>query len=165
MRIAAERRGGFLPTAYAYNLRSRVTHISSPLFSQRLSYGEPSDGGQPRYGGWVSAMDWQAAGDSVRSYRYQYDGLGRLTSADYLESGHSSDRYVTEYSYDLMGNILTLSRSGKVYDDIYGVTDDLTYQSVVLVAVTAHRVSYRLPVHGRNDIRQQLPLSVFSFEG
>ena len=110
-------------------------------------------------------LDWQTIGDSVRSYRYQYDGLGRLTSADYLESGHSSDRYVTEYSYDLMGNILTLSRSGKVYDDIYGVTDDLTYQSVVLVAVTAHRVSYRLPVHGRNDIRQQLPLSVFSFEG
>ena len=140
MRIATERRGGFLPTAYAYNLRSWVTHINSPLFSQRLSYGEPSDGGQPRYGGGVSAMDWQAAGDSVRSYRYQYDGLGRLTSADYLESGHSSDRYVTEYSYDLMGNILTLSRSGKVYDEIYGVTDDLTYQydGNRLIRVTNH---------------------------
>ena len=140
MRIATERRGGFLPTAYAYNLRSWVTHISSPLFSQRLSYGEPSDGGQPRYGGGVSAMDWQAAGDSVRSYRYQYDGLGRLTSADYLESGLSSDRYVTEYSYDLMGNILTLSRSGKVYDEIYGITDDLTYQydGNRLIRVTNH---------------------------
>ena len=140
MRIATERRGGFLPSAYAYNLRSWVTHISSPLFSQRLSYGEPSDGGQPRYGGGVSAMDWQTIGDSVRSYRYQYDGLGRLTSADYLESGHSSDRYVTEYSYDLMGNILTLSRSGKVYDEIYGVTDDLTYQydGNRLIRVTNH---------------------------
>ena len=140
MRIATERRGGFLPSAYAYNLRSWVTHISSPLFSQRLSYGEPSDGGQPRYGGGVSAMDWQTIGDSVRSYRYQYDGLGRLTSADYLESGHSSDRYVTEYSYDLMGNILTLSRSGKVYDEIYGITDDLTYQydGNRLIRVTNH---------------------------
>ena len=85
-------------------------------------------------------MDWQAIGDSVRSYRYQYDGLGRLTSADYLESGHSSDRYVTEYSYDLMGNILTLSRSGKVYDEIYGITDDLTYQydGNRLIRVTNH---------------------------
>ena len=140
MRIATERRGGFLPTAYAYNLRSWVTHINSPLFSQRLSYGEPSDGGQPRYGGAISGMDWQTIGDSVRSYRYQYDGLGRLTSADYLESGHSSDRYVTEYSYDLMGNILTLSRSGKVYDEIYGVTDDLTYQydGNRLIRVTNH---------------------------
>ena len=140
MRIATERRGGFLPTAYAYNLRSWVTHISSPLFSQRLSYGEPSDGGQPRYGGGVSAMDWQAAGDSVRSYHYQYDGLGRLTSADYREGGLPSDRYGTEYSYDLMGNILTLSRSGKVYDEIYGVTDDLTYQydGNRLIRVTNH---------------------------
>ena len=140
MRIATERRGGFLPSAYAYNLRSWVTHISSPLFSQRLSYGEPSDGGQPRYGGGVSAMDWQAAGDSVRSYHYQYDGLGRLTSADYREGGLPSDRYGTEYSYDLMGNILTLSRSGKVYDEIYGVTDDLTYQydGNRLIRVTNH---------------------------
>ena len=118
MRIATERRGGFLPTAYAYNLRSWVTHISSPLFSQRLSYGEPSDGGQPRYGGGVSAMDWQAAGDSLRGYRYQYDALGRLAAADYREGGLPSDRYVTEYSYDLMGNILTLTRNGKVYDEI-----------------------------------------------
>ena len=92
MRIATERRGGFLPTAYAYNLRSWVTHISSPLFSQRLSYGEPSDGGQPRYGGGVSAMDWQAAGDSLRGYRYQYDALGRLAAADYREGGLPSDR-------------------------------------------------------------------------
>ena len=140
MRIATERRGGFLPSAYAYNLRSWVTHISSPLFCQRLFYGEPSDGGQPRYGGGVSAMDWQAAGDSVRSYHYQYDGLGRLTSADYREGGLPSDRYGTEYSYDLMGNILTLSRSGKVYDEIYGVTDDLTYQydGNRLIRVTNH---------------------------
>ena len=140
MRIATERSGGFLPSAYAYNLRSWVTHISSPLFSQRLSYGEPSDGGQPRYGGGVSAMDWQAAGDSLRGYRYQYDALGRLAAADYREGGLPSDRYVTEYSYDLMGNILTLSRSGKVYDEIYGVTDDLTYQydGNRLIRVTNH---------------------------
>ena len=88
----------------------------------------------------VSAMDRQTIGDPLCGYRYQYDGLGRLTSADYLESGHSSDRYVTEYSYDLMGNILTLSRSGKVYDEIYGVTDDLTYQydGNRLIRVTNH---------------------------
>ena len=88
----------------------------------------------------VSAMDRQTIGDPLCGYRYQYDGLGRLTSADYLESGHSSDRYVTEYSYDLMGNILTLSRSGKVYDEIYGITDDLTYQydGNRLIRVTNH---------------------------
>ena len=85
-------------------------------------------------------MDWQAAGDSLRGYRYQYDALGRLAAADYREGGLPSDRYVTEYSYDLMGNILTLSRSGKVYDEIYGVTDDLTYQydGNRLIRVTNH---------------------------
>ena len=88
----------------------------------------------------VSAMDWQTIGDPLCGYRYQYDALGRLAAADYREGGQPSDRYVTEYSYDLMGNILTLSRSGKVYDKIYGITDDLTYQydGNRLIRVTNH---------------------------
>ncbi len=54
-------KGGLPPTAYAYNVRSWVTHVSSPLFSQSLSYGEHADGGTPRYDGAISAMDWQRA--------------------------------------------------------------------------------------------------------
>ena len=141
-RLLTDRRegSGLLTARYSYDIHSHIRKMVSPLFCQRLFYAEPSEGGIPLYGGAISGMDWQTIGDSVRSYRYQYDGLGRLTSADYLESGHSSDRYVTEYSYDLMGNILTLSRSGKVYDDIYGVTDDLTYQydGNRLIRVTNH---------------------------
>lgn len=38
-------KGGLPPTAYAYNVRSWVTHVSSPLFSQSLSYGEHANGG------------------------------------------------------------------------------------------------------------------------
>ena len=141
-RLLTDRRegSGLLTARYSYDIHSHIRKMVSPLFCQRLFYAEPSEGGIPLYGGAISGMDWQTIGDSVRSYRYQYDGLGRLTSADYLESGHSSDRYVTEYSYDLMGNILTLSRSGKVYDEIYGVTDDLTYQydGNRLIRVTNH---------------------------
>ena len=141
-RLLTDRRegSGLLTARYSYDIHSHIREMVSPLFCQRLFYAEPSEGGIPLYGGAISGMDWQTIGDSVRSYRYQYDGLGRLTSADYLESGHSSDRYVTEYSYDLMGNILTLSRSGKVYDEIYGVTDDLTYQydGNRLIRVTNH---------------------------
>ena len=141
-RLLKDRRegSGLLTARYSYDIHSHIRKMVSPLFCQRLFYAEPSEGGIPLYGGAISGMDWQTIGDSVRSYRYQYDGLGRLTSADYLESGHSSDRYVTEYSYDLMGNILTLSRSGKVYDEIYGVTDDLTYQydGNRLIRVTNH---------------------------
>lgn len=47
-------KGGLPPTAYAYNVRSWVTHVSSPLFKH-------ADGGTPRYGGAISAMDWQRA--------------------------------------------------------------------------------------------------------
>ena len=141
-RLLTDRRegSGLLTARYSYDIHSHIRKMVSPLFCQRLFYAEPSEGGIPLYGGAISGMDWQTIGDSVRSYRYQYDGLGRLTSADYLESGHSSDRYVTEYSYDLMGNILTLSRSGKVYDEIYGITDDLTYQydGNRLIRVTNH---------------------------
>ena len=141
-RLLTDRRegSGLLTARYSYDIHSHIREMASPLFCQRLFYAEPSEGGIPLYGGAISGMDWQTIGDSVRSYRYQYDGLGRLTSADYLESGHSSDRYVTEYSYDLMGNILTLSRSGKVYDEIYGITDDLTYQydGNRLIRVTNH---------------------------
>ncbi len=141
-RLLTDRRegSGLLTARYSYDIHSHIREMVSPLFCQRLFYAEPSEGGIPLYGGAISGMDWQTIGDSVRSYRYQYDGLGRLTSADYLESGHSSDRYVTEYSYDLMGNILTLSRSGKAYDEIYGVTDDLTYQydGNRLIRVTNH---------------------------
>ena len=141
-RLLTDRRegSGLLTARYSYDIHSHIRKMVSPLFCQRLFYAEPSGGGIPLYGGAISGMDWQTIGDSVRSYRYQYDGLGRLTSADYLESGHSSDRYVTEYSYDLMGNILTLSRSGKVYDEIYGITDDLTYQydGNRLIRVTNH---------------------------
>ena len=141
-RLLTDRRegSGLLTARYSYDIHSHIRKMVSPLFCQRLFYAEPSEGGIPLYGGAISGMDWQTIGDSVRSFRYQYDGLGRLTSADYLESGHSSDRYVTEYSYDLMGNILTLSRSGKVYDEIYGITDDLTYQydGNRLIRVTNH---------------------------
>ena len=141
-RLLTDRRegSGLLTARYSYDIHSHIRKMESPLFCQRLFYAEPSEGGIPLYGGAISGMDWQTIGDSVRSYRYQYDGLGRLTSADYLESGHSSDRYVTEYSYDLMGNILTLTRNGKVYDEIYGVTDDLTYQydGNRLIRVTNH---------------------------
>ena len=51
---------------YSYDVRSRIREIACPLFSQRLYYAEPSEGGAPQYGGNISAMDWQALGDSLR---------------------------------------------------------------------------------------------------
>ena len=52
----------------------------------------------------------------------------RITSADYYENGKKSDNYSTSYSYDLMGNIESLTRNGLLDDKSYGKMDDLTYE-------------------------------------
>lgn len=77
-RVAENRRGGsgMLTAHYSYDVRSRIREIACPLFSQRLYYAEPSEGGAPQYSGNISAMDWQTLGDSLRGYRYAYDGMG-----------------------------------------------------------------------------------------
>ncbi|MBQ0043527.1 MAG: hypothetical protein KBT05_00715 [Bacteroidales bacterium] len=46
----------------------------------------------------------------MRSYDFTYDGLGRLTSAVYGENGSPVSGYGTSYSYDVMGNVLSLLR-------------------------------------------------------
>ena len=129
-RVSENRRGGsgMFTAHYSYDVRSRIREIACQLFSQRLYYAEPSEGGAPQYGGNISAMDWQTLGDSLRGYRYAYDGMGRLVGADYREKGRPSDHYSTEYAYDLQGNILALRRNGRLYGGVYGVTDDLTYE-------------------------------------
>ena len=61
----------------------------------------------------MSSMEWRASGDAgMRSYDFSYDGLGRLTSAVYGENGTPVSGYGTSYSYDVMGNVLSLLRSG-----------------------------------------------------
>ncbi len=129
-RVSENRRegSGMLTARYSYDVRSRIRNAVCPLFRQHLYYGEPSEGCTPQYGGNISAMDWQVLGDSLRGYRYTYDGINRLTNADYQEGNCPSDRYSTEYAYDLQGNILALHRSGRLYDSVYGVIDDLTYE-------------------------------------
>lgn len=53
-------------------------------------------------------------------------------------SGSNSNRYNTQYSYDCMGNITSLSRNGLLDDGSYGLIDDLTlsYDGNQLMAVS-----------------------------
>ena len=136
-----------LLTQYAYNVRSWTTAISSPLFSQQLYYNESHNGSTPQWGGNISAMDWQAAGETQgtspangrqRGYTFAYDGLSRLTQADYHEDNQRSNHYDTHYTYDLMGNITALQRSGLHDDGAYSLIDDLTfgYEGNRIVKVT-----------------------------
>ena len=111
--------------SYGYDIRSNPTTITGYGYSQSLNYS---------YGGLVTQMTWQAYGphETQRTYTYEYDDLCRLTSAVYDDEADGEGNFNTAYSYDLNGNITTLSRMG-VYDSsgygtTYGLIDDLTYE-------------------------------------
>lgn len=128
-----------LQTAYTYNVRSYPIRIQSTLFRQRLFYNEARKEGKavPRYNGGIAAMEWKA-GDKLQGYEFTYDGLSRLLRADYRESGTDSDQYSTAYSYDVMGNLLSLRRRGQTGAATFGWIDDLslTYRGNQLQTVT-----------------------------
>ena len=92
-----------------------------------------------RFGGDVSSMEWRSgAGTGTRSYDFAYDGLGRLVSADYGEHGDHVVGYGTSYSYDNMGNLLSLSREGDMTSSRKGIVDNLsmTYDGNRLASVS-----------------------------
>ena len=117
-----------LTTTYTYNVRSWLQSVSTgDLFSQTLYYNESYGGSTGRYNGNISAMSWKASGDgSLRGYAFSYDGLSRLTAANYLLNGSVNTNYNTSYTYDKHGNLKTLMRYGKTGSSAYGVMDNLT---------------------------------------
>ena len=52
-----------LTSSYAYNIRSWMKSVASPLFSQTLYYNDTYAGNTPRYNGNISAMSWSVAGE------------------------------------------------------------------------------------------------------
>jgi len=117
---------GALATTYTYNVRSWMTGLTNSHFSENLYYTDnPYNTGNRHYGGNISAVGWKA-GQTQRAYDLSYDNLSRLTAAKYYES-NANDRYTTQYSYDSMGNILTLKRNGLQDGGTYGLIDNLTY--------------------------------------
>ena len=118
-RLSGTERGSndALSSTYSYNVRSWLTGIDGSLFKETLHYNDLRSArlgdGNRRFGGDVSSMEWRSgAGTGTRSYDFAYDGLGRLVSADYGEYGDHVTGYGTSYSYDNMGNLLSLSREG-----------------------------------------------------
>ena len=76
-------------------------------------------------------MEWKVnfgnVSDALRGYNFLYDGLSRLVKADYQENGTPSDHYGTSYTYDAMGNILSLHRNGLHNNNTFDEIDNLTY--------------------------------------
>ena len=144
-RLSGTERGSndALSSTYSYNVRSWLTGIDGSLFKETLHYNElRSDRlgtDRRRFGGDVSSMEWRSgAGTGTRSYDFAYDGLGRLVSADYGEHGDHVVGYGTSYSYDNMGNLLSLSREGDMTSSLKGIVDNLsmTYDGNMLASVS-----------------------------
>lgn len=118
---------GLVKTDYSYNIRGWLTGIHSNLFTQTLHY---TDGhGYPCYTGNISSMEWKSASDALmRGYCFTYDDISRLENASYGEGNRlneNRDRYNEMISYDKMGNILELVRSGQISSTKYGQIDYL----------------------------------------
>ena len=144
-RLSGTERGGngALSSAYSYSVRSWLTGIDGSLFKETLHYNDLRSArlgdGNRRFGGDVSSMEWRSgAGTGTRSYDFAYDGLGRLVSADYGEYGDHVTGYGTSYSYDNMGNLLSLSREGDMTSSRKGIVDNLsmTYDGNMLASVS-----------------------------
>jgi RHS repeat-associated protein len=123
---------------YAYNIRGWMTGINDPasmdndLFTMKLYYNDISQvstlGSKAQFNGNISATAWKdARGNEYRGYGYSYDGLNRLTKAQYgINSGSwaISNKFSEPLiSYDPNGNITAYKRNGEAGTLI----DDLTY--------------------------------------
>ena len=87
-RLSTEQRNGLasLIETRSYNLRSWLTGIDCPLFKESLRY---QDGTTPQWGGNISEMSW-GPGTASKNYRFGYDALSRLVSADYSEDSDTA---------------------------------------------------------------------------
>ncbi|MEM6602359.1 MAG: hypothetical protein AAF649_13350, partial [Verrucomicrobiota bacterium] len=136
-----KRDGAYAQTIdYAYNIRGWLTSINdanlsdeNDLFGMDLHYTHnPMNETNTHFNGNISAMQWSAHGGrgtgEGHAYDFSYDGLNRLTAANYHTNGSTIPRFdVADIGYDRNGNILHLTRWGLNPGNLPGVMDDLSY--------------------------------------
>ena len=136
---ANDRPGTAADMAYTYDrLHGWVSGISSPSgFSEELLRETATDA---QFSGNIGSMEWRNISDGEQHrYDYTYDGLGRLTNAQYSSSVNGADgRYDEQVAYNPNGSITSLLRGGMKNDGTFGDIDDLTvsYDGNRLVKVT-----------------------------
>lgn len=135
---------------YRYNIRGWLTSLNNSqlsndgvtnddagdYFGMNLGYNQDLGmGNSPLYNGNITAMKWNnflgQAAVKENSFAYSYDPMNRITSATYKEKTGSwnlaANSGYTEptYTYDLNGNIKTLTRHDN--RGTTGVMDNLVY--------------------------------------
>lgn len=132
--------GNFLQRMdYTYNIRGWLTQIDDPTsfsendkFGLQLYYNTAPSGGTALYNGNIGGMKWGTPANSNLLYRFTYDGLNRLTNADFDKSGYAAGAFDCTYSYDANGNTASINR--KKLNGAY--SDQLTYN------YTGNRLNY-----------------------
>ena len=110
---------------YDYNVRGWTKGITNAHFKQTIHYEDGFNGSTPCYNGNVCAIEWEAKVDTSATkvnkqhYCFDYDGLDRLTLADFtdrsLNSGDdmSNQRnFSCSFNYDINSNVTSLNRKG-----------------------------------------------------
>ncbi|TKC05249.1 DUF6443 domain-containing protein [Pedobacter frigoris] len=91
-------------TDYAYNERGWLGTSISDQFSVKLKY---DNGTSPQYNGNIANQEWGTGSSFPNVFTYGYDKLNRLATG--TSTGITMSEVLT---YDVMGNIKTLSRDG-----------------------------------------------------
>ncbi len=120
-----ELHNGYQDIDYCYNIRGWLTQMNDPTangsndekFALKLFYDTDMTGtltGNAQYNGNINGMMWRRTDNTKKGYNFSYDGLNRLTAADYgtyngnWAAGNANDMGIT--SYDMNGNINGLTR-------------------------------------------------------
>jgi RHS repeat-associated protein len=133
--LAASSSSGTLQTLdYKYHIRNYLIGINlnaagnpsianGKLFSMKLGYEETG-----YYDGNIGKQEWLSSIDNLsRSYTYSYDKANRILGASYAGGKPNENYGLNSVTYDVNGNIKTLSRNGLRTNNTFGVVDNLVY--------------------------------------
>ncbi|HBL77418.1 MAG: hypothetical protein A2W90_21385 [Bacteroidetes bacterium GWF2_42_66] len=130
--VKKELHNGYQDIDHSYNIRGWLTGLNDPttavsndkLFAMQLYYNTDMTGiltGDAQYNGNINGIQWRLYDNTKKGYNFSYDGLNRLTAADY---GTYSGNWATSNaydmgisSYDLNGNINGLNRKNNMGTD------------------------------------------------
>ena len=118
---------------YDYNVRNWPLSIESDNFKERLCYNVCNNGlcsWRNLYNGNIGAISWQCGNGIKRAFHFTYNAQNMLTDSGYNEGDRQNDgqgNYDESLSYDKMGNVQSLLRSGLLDDGSYGLIDNLSY--------------------------------------
>ena len=141
---------GMYSLSHNYDIQGRLTETISDYFNQNLYYGSALSNSDGYHNGNIHDVSWKIGSQAsapLRHYTYTYDGLNRLTSAEYDQTPRhclylrdsvritlNNPDYSTSYAYDKEGNLTKILRYGlnrvvhpsnNVYYDYFGVLDSL----------------------------------------